>query len=227
MVPSALRGTPAGGVGSLADGLNCHGCRYWGQEEYQANLKRHTQKNTLFLEDAFHQNYLQYNAKIMLLSNTGKNSLYVKGIVHPKMTILCLSAYSKGIQDVGDFVSSVEHKRRFLPLQSISHIMAVNGTHGFERKKTYTDKTKLNPAARDDTLRSKDTKQLVCARNWTVLYVLPLICHTVQLSWARSQQPVHDASSSSSCFTADRRLISALLPPISQMDHWNSIYNLN
>ncbi len=57
---------------------------------------------------------------------------------------------------------------KILPLQSISHIMAVNGTHGFERKKTYTDKTKLNPAARDDTLRSKDTKQLVCARNWTV-----------------------------------------------------------
>ncbi len=33
-----------------------------------------------------------------------------KGIVHPKMKILCLSAYPKGIQDVGDFVSSVEHK---------------------------------------------------------------------------------------------------------------------
>ncbi len=37
-----------------------------------------------------------------------------------------------------------------------------------ERKKAYTDKTKLNPAARDDTLRSKDTKRSVCARNWTV-----------------------------------------------------------
>ncbi len=47
--------------------------------------------------------------------------------------------------------------------------MTVNGTHGFEReKKTYTDKTKSNPAARDDTLRSKDTKQSVCARNWRV-----------------------------------------------------------
>ncbi len=46
--------------------------------------------------------------------------------------------------------------------------MAVNGTHCFEREKTYTDKTKLNPAARDDTLRSKDTKRSVCARNWTV-----------------------------------------------------------
>ncbi len=26
----------------------------------------------------------------------------------------CLSAYPKGIQDVGDIVSSVEHKQRFL-----------------------------------------------------------------------------------------------------------------
>ncbi len=39
-------------------------------------------------------------------------------------------------------------------LQSVSHIMAVNGTHGFESKKKYADKSKLNSAARDDTLRS-------------------------------------------------------------------------
>ncbi len=36
----------------------------------------------------------------------------LKGIVHPKMKIRCLSAYPQGIQDVGDFVSSVEHKHR-------------------------------------------------------------------------------------------------------------------
>ncbi len=42
----------------------------------------------------------------------------------------------------------------------VSHIIAVNGSHGFESKKTYTNKTKLNPVARDDTLRSKDMKQL-------------------------------------------------------------------
>ncbi len=59
--------------------------------------------------------------------------------------------------------------------------MAVNGTHGFERKKTYTDKTKLNPAARDDTLRSKDTKRSVCARNRTVYNFLPLNHYTLQL----------------------------------------------
>ncbi len=36
----------------------------------------------------------------------------LKGIVHPKILIWCLSAYPKRIQDVGDFVFSVEHKRR-------------------------------------------------------------------------------------------------------------------
>ncbi len=68
-----------------------------------------------------------------------------------------LSAYPQGIQDVGDFVSSVEHKQRFelKPLQSVSHIKSVNGTHGFEREKNpYTYKTKWNPVARDDTLMS-------------------------------------------------------------------------
>ncbi len=32
----------------------------------------------------------------------------LKGIVHPKMKIWCLSAYPQGIRDVGDFVSSVD-----------------------------------------------------------------------------------------------------------------------
>ncbi len=38
------------------------------------------------------------------------NSNSVNGIVHPKMKSWCLSAYPQGIQDVGNFVSSVEHK---------------------------------------------------------------------------------------------------------------------
>ncbi len=57
---------------------------------------------------------------------------------------------------------------------------------------TYTKhtQTKLNPVARDDTLRSKDMKRSVCARSWTVFiyFFLPLFHRTVQLSWARSQQ---------------------------------------
>lgn len=36
---------------------------------------------------------------------------------------------------------------------------------------------------------------------------------------AHSQQQAHESSSSSSCFMADRILISALPPPISQVDH--------
>ncbi len=37
----------------------------------------------------------------------------VKGIVHPKMKIWYLSAHPRGIQYVGDFVSSVEHRKIF------------------------------------------------------------------------------------------------------------------
>ncbi len=36
------------------------------------------------------------------------------------------------ISKIGDFVSSIEHKQK-----SVSHIMTVNGTHGFESQKTY------------------------------------------------------------------------------------------
>ncbi len=42
------------------------------------------------------------------------------------------------------------------------------GLTDLREKKTYTDKTKLNPAACDDTLRSKDKKRSVCARNFPV-----------------------------------------------------------
>ncbi len=94
--------------------------------------------------------------------------------------------------------------------------MAVNGTHGFDskKKKTYTDKTKLNPAARDDTLRSEDTKQSVCARNWTVYHVLPLIRHNVQLSWARSQQP-RDVSMYSGVVDHRHKYVDASLATVS------------
>ncbi len=73
------------------------------------------------------------------------------------MNIWCLSTYHQGIQDVGDFVSSVEHKRRFLT-QTVAVCQSYNGSQWdprlWELKKTYIDKTKLNPVARDDTLRS-------------------------------------------------------------------------
>ncbi len=54
------------------------------------------------------------NKMHLLLRKNGQkkkaNSNSIKGIVHPKMKSWCLSAYPQGIQDVGDFVSSVEHK---------------------------------------------------------------------------------------------------------------------
>ncbi len=63
------------------------------------------------------------------------------------------------------------------------------------KKKTYTDKTKLNSVARDDTLRSYDTKRSVQeTEQYLYNFFLPLIHRNVQLSWARSQQLVRDAS---------------------------------
>ncbi len=61
------------------------------------------------------------------------------------MKMWCLSAYPQGIQDVGDFVSSVEHKQRFLT-QTVAVCQSYNGS----KKNT---QTKPN-YARDDTLRS-------------------------------------------------------------------------
>ncbi len=46
----------------------------------------------------------------------------LKGIVHPKMKMWCLSAYPQGIQDVDDFVSSVEHKWRFLTQKAVCQL---------------------------------------------------------------------------------------------------------
>ncbi len=70
----------------------------------------------------------------------------LKGIVHSKM-IWLLSANLQGFQDVGDFVSSVEHKQRFLT-QTVAVCQSYYGSQvGFEGKKIYTDKTKLNPAS--------------------------------------------------------------------------------
>ncbi len=87
------------------------------------------------------------------------------------------------------------------------------GLTALRDKKTYTDKTKLNPAARDDTLRSKDTKQSKLNSIYIIFTSDTLQCLTVL---STSQHPARDASS---CFTADRRLIRALPPPISQIEH--------
>ncbi len=62
-----------------------------------------------------------------VLTTTTSICLVVKGIVHPKMKMLCLYAYPQGIQDVGDFVSSVEHKWRFLT-QTVAVCQSYNGS---------------------------------------------------------------------------------------------------
>ncbi len=125
----------------------------------------------------------------------------------PKYENLMFICLPKGIQDVGDFVSSVEHKWRFLT-QTVAVCQSYNVSQWYprlwERKKTYTDKTKPNSI-------------YIIFYLWSAANCPELVHTTVVL----------DASSSSSCFTADRRLISTLPPPISQMDHWHSIYNLN
>ncbi len=88
-------------------------------------------------------------------------------------------------KDVGDLVSSVEHKQRCLT-QSVSVCQSYNDTQWdsrlWEREKKC--QTQIKPAARDDTLRPKDTKRSVCARNWTV-FISFFIQRNVQLFRAK------------------------------------------
>ncbi len=61
-----------------------------------------------------------------------------KAIVHPKMKIVCVSAYPQGIQDVGDFVSSVEHKLSLLT-QTVAVCQSYNGSQWEKKKHTQTN----------------------------------------------------------------------------------------
>ncbi len=82
------------------------------------------------------------------------------------MKMWCLSAYPKGIQDVGDFVSSVEHKQRFLT-QTFAVCQSYNASQ-WDLIKTRNDRS------------VQETEQ-------DSYSVLPL----VRPSWARSQPPWH------------------------------------
>ncbi len=117
------------------------------------------------------------------------------------MKMWCLSVYPQGMQDVSDFVSSVEYKQRFLT-QSVAVCQSYNGSQWDSRlweTKNIHRQNQNKPPARDDTSRSKDTKRLVCARNWAVFisFFLPLIPRMIQLSWARSHN----------CWCMTRRLL--------------------
>ncbi len=76
----------------------------------------------------------------------------LKGIIHPKMKSwnFEISADPQGIQDVDEFVSSVEHKQRFLT-QTVAVCQSYNGIQWDSR---LWEENKLNPVARDNTLRS-------------------------------------------------------------------------
>ncbi len=49
------------------------------------------------------------------------------------MKMWCLSVYPQGIQDVGDFVSSVEHKQRFLT-QTVAVCQSYNAVKKIHRQ---------------------------------------------------------------------------------------------
>ncbi len=74
-------------------------------------------------------------------------TIIVKGIVHFEIKIWYLSAYPKGIQDVGVFFSSVDPILMFLG-QTVLVCQSYNGRYRslslWEGKRTCTEKSKLN-----------------------------------------------------------------------------------
>ncbi len=67
----------------------------------------------------------------------------VKGIVHPKMKSWYVSAYPPGHPRCGWLPVSRTQTKFFL--KSVSHVMAVNGTHGFESKKNIHRQNQVKP----------------------------------------------------------------------------------
>ncbi len=53
-----------------------------------------------------------YNTKIIESAKLIEQliTIFLKGIIHQKMKMWCVSAYRKGIQDVGDFFSRTQTK---------------------------------------------------------------------------------------------------------------------
>ncbi len=67
--------------------------------------------------------------KFFILSNTiGEKQYWLKGIVHFEIKIWYLSAYPKGIQDVGVFFSSVDPILMFLG-QTVLVCQSYNGRY--------------------------------------------------------------------------------------------------
>ncbi len=95
-----------------------------------------------------HQCIPQVNHKSYLIYS-------LKGIVHFEIKIWYVSAYPKGIQDVGVFFSSVDPILMFLG-QTVLVCQSYNGRYRslslWEGKRTGTEKFKLNNSHRNYTL---------------------------------------------------------------------------
>ncbi len=111
------------------------------------------------------------------------------------------------------------------PLQSVSHIMSVNGTHGFERKENIHRQNQIKPCSSWRYTEVLRHETIGLCKKLNSIYIVFYLWST---ALSNCPERVHNsqASSSSSCFTVDRRLISALPPPISQMDHWHSTISI-
>ncbi len=160
-----------------------------------------------------------------------KVQFVIKVIVHQKMKIVCLSAYPMGIQDVGNFVSSVEHKRKFLT-QTVAVCPTYNGCQWYSRlweKKNIHRQNQIKPCSSWQYIEVWRHETIGLCKKLKSIYIYFFTSDTLTGPTVLSsftQQPALD-SYYSSCFTGDRRLLSALQPPISQMDHWYYIYNLS
>ncbi len=101
----------------------------------------------------------------------------------------CLSAYPlQSIQDVFHFVSSVEHKPRFLT-QTVAVCQSYNlsqWAQSFESKKNIHRQNQIKPCGSWRYIDVLYTKRPFCARNWTVFLYIFFTSDTgnVQLSWA-------------------------------------------
>ncbi len=85
--------------------------------------------------------------------------------------------------------------------------MAVNGTHGLEREKKHTQTKQINPVGSWWYIEGLKTRTIGLCKKLNSIYIVSLHCPTVLSTFTTA---AWDAASSSSCFTADRRLISAL-----------------
>ncbi len=111
----------------------------------------------------------------------------VKGIVHFEIKIWYLSAYPKGIQDVGVFFSSVDPILMFLG-QTVLVCQSYNGRYRslslWEGKRTCTEKFKLNNSPswlHIDGLRHKTSG--LCEKTNSI-YIVFYLLYTTMSKWS-------------------------------------------